>query len=71
MLVNLKPSEVLDCGCIGGLAEKSSEAPNMAGVVLLGVLPKATNLHVLQHTLAERSVRGDASNSVYGEFLSV
>lgn len=51
MLINLKPSEVFDCGCIGGLAEKSSEAPNMAGVVLLRVLPKATHLHVLQHTL--------------------
>lgn len=58
MLIDLKTPEILDGGCIGGLAKKSSEAPNMANVVLLRVLPKATHLHVLKHTLAERSVRG-------------
>src|ERR1700741_5587619 len=71
MLIDLKAPEIFDGGCIGGLAEKRSEAPNVANVVLLRMLPKATHLHVLQHALTERSVRGGGSNSIHGEFLSV
>ncbi|KAH2812891.1 hypothetical protein KXV85_005032, partial [Aspergillus fumigatus] len=71
MLINLKTPEILDRGRIGRPAEKHSEAPNMANVILLRMLPKATHLHVLQHALAERSVWGGGSDSIHGEFLSV
>ncbi|KAH2772635.1 hypothetical protein KXV54_009386, partial [Aspergillus fumigatus] len=65
MLINLKTPEILDRGRIGRPAEKHSEAPNMANVILLRMLPKATHLHVLQHALAERSVWGGGSDSIH------
>jgi hypothetical protein len=40
MLIKLKAPKILDGGGIGRMAEKSSEAPNVAEVVLLRLLPK-------------------------------
>ena len=71
MLIKLKAPEIFNGGGIGRLTKKGSEAPNVADVILLRVLPKPTHLHILQHPLTQRCVRGDGSNSNHGEFLSV
>jgi hypothetical protein len=71
MLVKLKATEIFDGGRIGGLTKKSCEAPNVADVILLRVLPKPTHLHILQHPLAERRVRGGGRDSIHREFLCV